>query len=687
MKKTSGLAAALLAAVLGTPGLGAQAIRDGAVQAGPPLKRIAIFSSGLAYYEHTGTVNGSARFSLPFRTDAMNDALKSLVLNDPASAHPQVHYQSEQTLVKTLRSLSIDLSGDQALADILSGLRGVAVELATPLPISGRIVGVEYRRAGSPMAGEIDEPWLSLHTAQGLRLVNLKEIGALSFTDPVLNRDLDRALDALAASRNADVRDLVVTLPGSGTRQVSISYVIPAPVWKASYRLDLGSGGGTPPLFQGWAIVDNDGDADWNGVELSLLAGRPASFIQNLYPPYYLSRPVLPLAIAGAAAAESHGTAYTVPAPASPPRLARAGSAPMEPMEKQIQAEDSYAAYKYEPPPAVTGGAIRGAAGVDAGNQFAFTIPTPVHLDRGMSAMLPLVEAAIEGRTVLILSDTHASGGSVHPRLGAEITNTTGMPLPAGPITVYDGGVYAGDALIEFWNENEKRLISFGEDLSVSAAVMSAASRSVSAVTVAGGVMTISRSQDYVKNYVFKNSSAEEKRLVLEHTKTQGAELASPKADGQTPAVYRFSLALPAGRETAFTVKESRPVFERVSLLQLRPETFVSYAGSQEIPGRVRAVLQRAIELRRAAAAAEEAAAEAEKRRAMLVAEQERIRKNLEAAGSQTQQGQEYLKRLSALDADIDRLTVEIETLHSNARAAQKAYEDYLNGIELLSGE
>ena len=85
----------------------AQGVRENAAEV--PLKKVVILTSGLAYYEHSGSLNGSAVINLPFRLNTVNDALKTLVINDPSSANPSVTYQSENTLVQTLRSLSIDL--------------------------------------------------------------------------------------------------------------------------------------------------------------------------------------------------------------------------------------------------------------------------------------------------------------------------------------------------------------------------------------------------------------------------------------------------------------------------------------------------------------------------------------------------------------------------------------------------
>ncbi|MDR0456833.1 MAG: DUF4139 domain-containing protein, partial [Treponema sp.] len=569
-----------------------------------------------------------------------------------------------------------------------NSLRGTELEIAAPGPVNGRIVGIEYRPQTASSGGVTLDPWLSLYTDQGIKMFNLKDIAALNFKDPQIGEDLKRALDLIVLSRNSRSRDLAVNLPGSGSRPVSLSYVIPAPVWKVSYRLDLGrEKTGGKPLLQGWAIVDNDSDSDWNRVELSLIAGRPASFVQNLYPPYYLSRPVVPLAIAGAAAGASHDTGYGA-APSAAPVEPRPSAQRMMAMAKDASAD--YSRMEYEDGAnggiagSMAGGVIETAAGAAAGDQFEFTVKNPVNLDRRMSAMLPLVESPVEARRMLFFSGVMAAGDhSRHPRLGAELTNTSGIKLPAGPITVYDGGTYAGDALIEFWNEGEKRLISFGEDLSVIAAAFDSNSRTTISVKISGGVMTINRSQEYIKTYTFHNTAVQPKFIMVEHPRTPQAVLESPQADEQTLTAYRFTMTLPAEKEITLMVRESRPIMERISLMQLRQESFLSYVSSQEIPAAVQAALRQAVNLWNAVNAAEAAVTEADNRRSFLVYEQERIRKNIEVTGSQTQQGQEYLKRLQSLDNDIDKIIEELDKLKTEVKNAQKAYTDYLGSLNL----
>ena len=673
-----------VSAVSGTAQAGGQAAPGWSGEL--PLKRIALLSSGVGYFEHSGNVSASSgpvEISLPFDAAAVNDALKSLVINDPASSSPSVRYAAANTLERTLKSLKIDLSGVPDIGAILNSLRGAELEAAAPSSIKGRIIGVEYRPAPSPSYGQFhsEEAWLSLYSSQGIRMMAIKDIASFKFTDEKINADLNRALDLIMASRDESARKLLVTLNGEKSRTVSLSYVIPTPVWKVSYRLDLA---GKAPFLQGWAIVDNDSDTDWNNVELSLVTGRPVSFIQNLYPPYKVSRPVIPLAIAGVAESRTYESGYGSNE-VTDSRALKAFSADAEMLYDSAPLARSAMPSMAAPAPSVSGGVVQTASGSAAGDQFEFTIKNPVTLERRQSAMLPLVEGSVKAEKMLVFSGSRAQGGAtINPGISAELTNNSGMKLPAGPITVYDGGTYAGDALIEFFPENEKRLISYGEDLSVSGNMTSSGSRYVTAVSVSGGVMVISRRQSYEKVYTIRNASEEAKKLVIEHPVTSGSELVEPKsADERTGTLYRFASPLRAKETLSFKVKEETPLSERVILAQLRPETFLSYSTNQEIPANVRAALTRAIELKKKADDALTAQKNLETQLTRLVSEQDRVRRNLEAAGNQTPQGQEYLQRLAALDSDIDGMNKQIRTAEEEVQKTKKEYDNYIAAITI----
>src|SRR5262249_35105094 len=70
------------------------------------------------------------------------------------------------------------------------------------------------------------------------------------------------------------------------------------------------------------------------------------------------------------------------------------------------------------------------------GDYFQYAIDHPVTLPRQKSALLPILGKEVEGERVSIYNEnTHAK----FPLLGLVFTNTTGMHLTQGPITVYEG--------------------------------------------------------------------------------------------------------------------------------------------------------------------------------------------------------------------------------------------------------
>lgn len=236
--------------------------------------------------------------------------------------------------------------------------------------------------------------FLSLFTSEGVKIISLKEISGFKFTDSKINADANRALDLIMQSRDSDTRNLTVKLPGQKSRKVSLSYVIPTPIWKVSYRLDLSK---EKPFLQGWAIVDNDSDTDWEQVELALVTGKPVSFIQNLYAPYHLSRPPLPLAIAGIAEANTYDSgnpgkmskAKGVVNAAAPmyqaPLIERARGQTVAQSEidslcmSLSSAETSFDEFDDAESEifSMSEGLVETALGLQAGDQFEFTIKNP----------------------------------------------------------------------------------------------------------------------------------------------------------------------------------------------------------------------------------------------------------------------------------------------------------------------
>jgi hypothetical protein len=661
-----------------------------------PLKRVSLLTSGVGYFEHSGAVNGKMDVGLSFPLQAMNDALKSLVVRDPKGSGVQVSYLSENYTWTALEDLSIDLRGGPGIIEILRRQQGAEVTLT--VLAAERLAGPErephevtLEQTVSGFLLSADDKTISVSTGGGIRVVRANALRSVSFTDPRLNEDMRKALAVLQGNRSMASRRVTVSLNGNGVREASLSYVIPAAVWKASYRLDLSA---EKPFLQAWAIVDNDSGGDWEDTELTLVSGRPVSFIQQLYPPYRLARPMKPLEIAGAAEAQVYGRVMMEDAAAA----ADEGGGDNGVMSARKMAPAAsvmeYAEPQREPGFAVAdmvGQTNAGAssAATDAGFLFEWTFKYPVTIARGQSVMLPLTEGEVEARKVLIFNGrsvlargSYLSG--IHPQIGVELTNTTGQKLPPGPVTVFDAGSYAGDALVSFLGAGEKRLLSYADDLSVSGSVSSNTRRVISTVKVSGGVMTITRKTSYEVTYTFNNTSLEEKSIIIEHPIRLNAVLALPeKADERTDSVYRFNRTLPARRSFSFQVVEETPASERLSLTGMSIDSFVSLASNGDIPQDVRTALQQAVTLRRAADTAASLVNELDAELTRTQTEQARIRDNLTAVGTGTPAGGQYLARLQEIDTRIDTINADYDKALAASRAATRAYNDYIAGMEL----
>src|SRR6185437_6697477 len=164
-----------------------------------PVTRVMLFSSGVGYFEHAGTVRGNSATELRFKTSQINDILKSLVLDDRDGGHvAAITYPSQDPIDKTLKSFQVDITGNPSLAQLLNQLRGARVTVqAQAANLTGTIMGVETRRVTTDR-GTVDQPVLDLLSGATIRAIDLSSISNLSLDDPQLQEELSRALGALA---------------------------------------------------------------------------------------------------------------------------------------------------------------------------------------------------------------------------------------------------------------------------------------------------------------------------------------------------------------------------------------------------------------------------------------------------------------------------------------------------------
>jgi hypothetical protein len=656
-----------------------------------PLKRVVLFTSGVGFYQREGEVTGDVSVPLSFRTEQINDLLKSLVLQDYGGGKiAPVVFGSRDPLDRTLRSFAIDITDNPPLGEVLNRMRGVEAEIAGPKEIRGIIVGVETQQQ-KVKEEVIKVQLLNLLTEQGLRAIPLEQAQQIKILDPTLDREFRSALKALATSHDTQRKPVVLNFSGQGKRRVTVGYILEAPLWKTSYRLEVSEQ--KAPFLQGWAIVENTTDEDWKSVGLTLVSGRPMSFIMDLYQSLYVPRPTVVPEIFASLRPPVYegGIAPNEPALAQREQKAKAGrpetlmrsariangavaGAPAALAETDAQ---SLAAFSLD-----SSGVNAMATAGAVGELFQYAIDQPVTVPRQKSAMLPIVNGNVEAEKISIYNETVQRK---FPLNGLRLKNTTGLHLMQGPITVFDGSVYAGDARIEDLQPKEERLISYALDMKMEVEpLLQGGTSELTSIRIRKGVLIASQRLLQTKNYSVRNKAAEKKNIVIEHPfRSEWKLIEPPKPVERTPSVYRFQLAVDAGKSEKLTINEDQLTRENVGIVSADINALLFYSRSKVISPKIKGALEKVVERRNAISELERRNALLTQQLGEITQEQTRIRENMKTVSQNSEIYTRYIKKFDAQETQIEDFREQLRKLRAEEEAQRKQLEEYISGLEL----
>ena len=475
-----------------------------------PISSLVLFTSGVGYFQHDGVVEGNARMELTFSASQINDLLKSLVLRDlDGGTISSVTYSSRDPITRTLKSFSIDLTTSPTMASLLTQTRGEAVEvLATGgNRINGTIISVEERIVQSGPKGDVPGDFLNLNTASGITTIALADVQGIRYLRKEVQDDLAQALQVLSTSHGIEKKKVVLHFSGTGKRRVRIGYIVESPVWKTSYRLVLADTG--QHLLQGWAMVENTSDTDWKNVALTLVSGRPITFVMDLYQPLYIQRPEVQLELYQSLrprtnqmameqqAEDDESAAMAEEAPSGAP-AAKSLAAPAPAQAQRASAGEARSSDAAGPQ-----GVAAVASGTAVGDLFQYVIEKPVALPRQTSALLPILNQQVGGERYSLFNE---STDPKHPLNAVKLKNASSLHLMQGPITVFDGGTYAGDAQITDLAPGAEQLVTYAMDLdSEVEALPGPTPVSLVSVRISKGVFFTTSKQQRERVYTVKN--------------------------------------------------------------------------------------------------------------------------------------------------------------------------------------
>ncbi len=290
-----------------------------------PVKRVVLYKNGVGYFEHSTRVRGTQDLNIDFTSAQLNDVLKSLTVVDLGEGRiTGVRFNSVAPLSERLKTLRLPLGEDASRKDLLEALRGTRVEVRSgAAAAAGKVLSVEIvkRFTGKPEQME-EVPEVTLVTDAGeVRSFELWPGTSVRIADRELSDEVNRYLNLIGSAKAVDLRRLTISAAGTGEREIFVSYISEVPVWKSTYRILMDAKAGAKPLMQGWAVVDNTIGEDWKDVQLSLVAGAPQSFVQNISQPMYVRRPEVPLPQSATLTPQTHEAAVmamTAPPPPAP---------------------------------------------------------------------------------------------------------------------------------------------------------------------------------------------------------------------------------------------------------------------------------------------------------------------------------------------------------------------------------
>ncbi len=673
----------------------------------PPITRVVLYKHGIGYFEREGFVEGDAALTLTFKQAEVSDVLKSLTVLDLGGGHvASVSYDSTKPLEQLLADVALSIPDQGSLVGLLPQIKGARVRVSSSkaappggfgmMPpssnndgVEGIILGVDTaeRQTGDGITRSV---LLSLVTDGGeVRSFDLHGLGKLEILDATLRRDLDYYLRTQLSAKKKDARTFTFFAQGEGRRGIRVSYTLEAPVWKATYRILLGEEG-KPPMIQGWAVVDNTQDEDWEDVRLALIAGLPVSFVHDLYTPRYIKRPIV-------AVRETTG----VLPPESEEGVESVDSMMAEFTDTAIDFTETEAAAAPMALRMMRGSRGSGAGGYESrsavsstpaqvrerkvGDLFEYEIEHPVTIRRNQSALVPIVLRAFEGRPVLLYNK---AARAENPMRCVELKNTTGLTLEGGPVTVLEGGSYVGEAMLETTKPDDQRLVAYAVELAVHVLdnVDSHDDR-VTRVVIRKGALRLTYAQVQQTTYTLNNKADTEQAVYLEHPRGgkewKLIETAAPHEI--TENYWRFRFALPAKTVTKFVVRQQHTLQRSASLHDVNNQQLAIWIEQRYLDAATEEVLRRVVQLRQQAAGVEAEIAKLQKERDQIHKEQQRIRENLQALGDRPAEKELRERFVRTLNAQEDRLEVierELREKHAERDRCREQIDAQLAGLE-----
>ena len=674
-----------------------------------PVKRVVLYKNGVGYFEHSARVHGNQELGIDFTTGQLNDVLKSLTVVDLGDGKiSDIRYNSIAPLDERLRALRLPFGEQITRAEFLSALRGSRVEVAAKgESATGRLLSVEQEDRINDSGTTYHVTDFSIVTDSGeMKNFELTPGVSVRLADHELNDEVGRYLNLIGSSRARDLRRMTVSATGNGDRDIFVSYISEVPVWKSTYRIILPEKAGEKPLLQGWAIVDNTIGEDWKDVQLSLIAGAPQSFIQDISQPLYARRPEIALPQSAMLTPQTHegtmkeeeakpaGVVGGVPGGVSGGVIGGLLRSPVKTTAGQVQIEAENAA----PSPAapVAGRQFdrleqfaqlqtaQVAQAQELGDYFEYNIKQSITIGKNQSALVPILQSRIEAEKVTLWT---ANAGQP-PLRALWVKNASGLTLDSGTFNIIDGGTFAGEGLIETVHPNERRLLSYAADTGIRVtSQFESRDLPVSRVQILKGVMFLSREHRDKMKYAVRNADTSARQVVIEHPVRAGWKLVDSNKPEETSAShYRFRVVVDPDKTSELTVEEVHQDVSRSMLSDITEHQVELLATENVMTPELKTAFRKVLDQKVQISKLQSETGTRQMELSAINTDQARIRENMKALRGSVEEKALLARYTHQLDSQEDRLNLlhkEITELEQKQNLERQKLEDMVQHITL----
>lgn len=612
-----------------------------------PITSITLSSGGLAEVVRKAEIDSDGLIDMTVPLDQVNDVLKSIVVYDQKGVVEGISLPGPDPLGETFKNLPFSEEDLQSPARLLAKLQGTQVRLTKAgSQIEGLVLGVSVRDQGNKGQSDV----VSVLSKSGIVGVDLGPDTEISFLDGDIKQKVSQALSAVGKGKSDGARTISLTVAGEGTREVAVSYVVPAPIWKTAYRVVTLAD--NKARLQAWAVLENASGEDWENVSVTLSSGAPVTLKQRLHDLYWKQRKEVPIDV-------SAGYVPPVDAGAEPDMLVmELEAAPPGALRatRPAAAFDSPAAL-----PKAANIASANVGEVQEGTITAsFKLPWPVTLERGDTLSAPIVDKIVSAESVSVY---RPESGLQHPIAAILISNETDASLPKGILTVYDAEEgYVGDAQLSGMPSGESRMASFATDKKVRIAQTDTRERHINSIKVSDGVLRASVRQRNSTKYVVQGASDDDRTVVIEHLKQLGWNFASPELDESTGSHHRLKVQVPAGQQKVVTVVAERTIAETFALVSADEQRLLNMADRSPDADTARK-LQELAEMQSELSQIEWQIQRLNDQKGAETRDQERHRANLSAINPGADLYKRAVRKLSESETRIERIDTAVADL------------------------